>query len=138
MTAFSGRLCGLFVGCVRQFMKTSGSILLLLSFVLIACMEESPTQAMLTLPNVEDILTYHEQYRDSIIAQTHSNVVIFHRDGGGFHVLLPPIQKQSTKFMLRSGEVETVKVHYFIPRCNKIVQELLLGVLTSVDFRQRP
>ena len=72
----------------RRSMKTFGSILLLLSFVLIACMEESPTQAMLTLPNVEDILTYNEQYRDSIIAQTNGRVVIFHRDDGGLHVLL--------------------------------------------------
>lgn len=40
--------------------------------------------------------------------------------------------------MLRSGEVETVKVHYFFPHLYKVVQELLLGVLTSVDFRQRP
>ena len=35
-----------------------------------------------------------------------------------------------------SGKIETVKVHYFIPRCDKVVQELLPGVLTSVDFRQ--
>lgn len=37
-----------------------------------------------------------------------------------------------------SGEVETVKVHYFFPHLYKVVQELLLGVLTSVDFRQGP
>jgi len=40
--------------------------------------------------------------------------------------------------MLRSGEIETVKVHYLIPRRYKVVQELLLGILTSVDFRQGP
>ena len=38
--------------------------------------------------------------------------------------------------LLRSGEVEAVKVHYLVPRRYKVVQELLLGVLTSVDFRQ--
>jgi len=50
----------------------------------------------------------------------------------------PPCQKPSKKFMLRSGEVETVKVHYFVPHRYKVVQELLLRVLTSIDFRQGP
>jgi hypothetical protein len=36
--------------------------------------------------------------------------------------------------MLRSGEVEAVKVHYLVPHRYKVVQELFLGVLTSVDF----
>ena len=40
--------------------------------------------------------------------------------------------------MLRSGEVEAVKVHYLVPHRYKVVQELLLRVLTSVDFRQGP
>ncbi|MBW2489129.1 MAG: hypothetical protein JRE72_17035, partial [Deltaproteobacteria bacterium] len=40
--------------------------------------------------------------------------------------------------MLRSDEVEAVKVHYLVPRRNEVVQELLLGVFTSVDFRQGP
>ncbi len=40
--------------------------------------------------------------------------------------------------MLRSGEVEAVKVHYLVPYCYKVLHELLLGVLTSVDFRQGP
>ena len=53
-------------------------------------------------------------------------------------VLLPPFQKPSKTIILRSGEVETVKVHCFIPHCYKVVQELLLGVLTSVEFRQGP
>ena len=44
----------------------------------------------------------------------------------------------SKTFMLRSGEVETVKVHDFVPHRYKVVHELLLGVLTSVDFRQGP
>jgi len=40
--------------------------------------------------------------------------------------------------MLRSGKVEAVKVHYLVPRRYKVVQELLLGVVTSVDLRQGP
>ena len=40
--------------------------------------------------------------------------------------------------MLRSDEVEAVQVHYLVPHRYKVVQELLLGVLTSVDFRQGP
>ena len=40
--------------------------------------------------------------------------------------------------MLRSGEVEAVKVHYLVPHPYKVMQELLLGVLTSIDFRQGP
>ena len=40
--------------------------------------------------------------------------------------------------MLRSSEVEAVKVHYLVPRRYKVVQELLLGVLTTIDFRDGP
>ena len=40
--------------------------------------------------------------------------------------------------MLRSGEVESVKVHYLVPHRYKVVHELLQGVLTSIDFRQGP
>ena len=40
--------------------------------------------------------------------------------------------------MLRSGEVEPVKVHDLVPRRYKVVQKLILGVLASVDFRQGP
>jgi hypothetical protein len=40
--------------------------------------------------------------------------------------------------MLRSGEVEAVKVHYLVPRRHKVVHELLLGVLTTIDFRDGP
>src|SRR6185369_11107553 len=53
-------------------------------------------------------------------------------------VFLPPCQKLSQTFRLRSGEVETVKVHYFFPRRYKVMQELLPGVLTAVDFRHGP
>ena len=37
-----------------------------------------------------------------------------------------------------SGQVEAVKVHYLIPSRDKVLQELLLGVLASVYFRQSP
>jgi hypothetical protein len=40
--------------------------------------------------------------------------------------------------MSRSGEVETVKIHDFVPHHYKVMKELLLGVVTSVDFRQGP
>jgi hypothetical protein len=39
---------------------------------------------------------------------------------------------------IRSGEVEAVKVHDLVPRRDKVVHELLLGVLASIDFRQGP
>jgi hypothetical protein len=45
-------------------------------------------------------------------------------------------RKPSKMFMLHSGEVETVKVHDFVPHRYKVLQELLLGVLPRVDFRQ--
>ena len=41
-------------------------------------------------------------------------------------------------FMLRSGKVESVEVHDFVPHRYKVVKEFLLGVVTSVDFRQGP
>jgi hypothetical protein len=45
------------------------------------------------------------------------------------------LQKPSKMFILRSGEVEAVKVHYLVPHRYKVVQELVLRVLTSIDFR---
>jgi hypothetical protein len=38
--------------------------------------------------------------------------------------------------MLRFSEVETVKIHDFVPGRDKVVQELFLRVVTSVDFCQ--
>ena len=35
------------------------------------------------------------------------------------------------------GKVEAVEVHYFGPRRNEVLNELLLGVGTSMDFRER-
>jgi hypothetical protein len=40
--------------------------------------------------------------------------------------------------VLRTGEVEAVKVHYLVPGRYKVVHELLGRVLTRVDFRQGP
>src|SRR4030043_799891 len=48
------------------------------------------------------------------------------------------IQLPLKTFMLRAGEVEAIKVHHLGPGRYKVVQELLLGVLTCVDFRQGP
>jgi len=39
---------------------------------------------------------------------------------------------------LSSGQVEAIKVHDFIPRRYKVVQELLLRILASIDFRYGP
>ena len=37
--------------------------------------------------------------------------------------------------ILRSGTIEAVEIHYFVPCSDKVVQKLFLGVLTSVHFR---
>src|SRR5262249_8885271 len=50
----------------------------------------------------------------------------------------PPIGARLVWSRLRSAEIETVKVHDFIPHCDKVAQELLLGVRASVYFRQGP
>src|SRR3974390_3673248 len=50
----------------------------------------------------------------------------------------PPFQKRSKTVILWSGEVVAVEVHDFVPRCYKVSHELLLGVGTSVNFRQGP
>jgi len=50
--------------------------------------------------------------------------------------------RQSAKppkaFMLRSVEVEAIQAHYLVPRRHKVVQELLPGVLASINFREGP
>ena len=38
--------------------------------------------------------------------------------------------------MQRSGEVEAIEVHHLGPGCDEVVDELLVGVGTSVDFGQ--
>ena len=53
-------------------------------------------------------------------------------------VFFAALSEALENIMLRSGEVEAVKVHDFVPHSYKVMQELLLGVLTSVDFRQGP
>ena len=45
---------------------------------------------------------------------------------------------RTASVMLRSGEVEAVKVHYLVPRRYKVVQEFFLGVLTTIDLRDGP
>ena len=37
-----------------------------------------------------------------------------------------------------SSQVETIQVHHLVPHRHKVVHELLLGVRTGIDFRQRP
>jgi hypothetical protein len=36
------------------------------------------------------------------------------------------------------GEIETIKVHHFGPGCHEVVDKLLLGIRTSIDFGQCP
>src|SRR5262245_42149379 len=50
--------------------------------------------------------------------------------------LSPPYQKPSRTLMLRSGEVEAIKVHHFVPGRDEVVDKLLPRVGTSVDFSQ--
>ena len=40
--------------------------------------------------------------------------------------------------MLRSGEVEAIKVHHLVPGRYEVLDKLLLRVRASVDFRQGP
>ena len=40
--------------------------------------------------------------------------------------------------VLRSGQVEAVKIHHFGPGCHEVLHELLLRVLTSVNFSESP
>jgi hypothetical protein len=46
-----------------------------------------------------------------------------------------PFQKFSKMFLLRSGDIKSVKVHDLVPSRDKVAQEQLLRVLTSIDFR---
>ena len=49
-----------------------------------------------------------------------------------------PFQTFSKKNLLRSGDIKSVKVHDLVPSRDKVAQEQLLRVLTSIDFRDRP
>ena len=40
--------------------------------------------------------------------------------------------------MPRSGEIEAVKIHYLIPSCYKILNELLLGIITCIYLCYSP
>ena len=48
--------------------------------------------------------------------------------------VIPPLRGSLT-FILRSG-VEAIEGHDLVPGCDEVVDELLLGVGTSVDFGQ--
>ena len=41
-------------------------------------------------------------------------------------------------FLLRSCKVKSVKYHYLAPYCYKVINELIRGILRSVNFRQCP
>src|SRR5687767_6482720 len=46
------------------------------------------------------------------------------------------IRKRST-WTLRSGNVEPIQIHDFVPRRHEVSHELLLRIVTCVDFRKR-
>ena len=46
------------------------------------------------------------------------------------------LRKPSKKFLLRSGEIEAVKVHDLVPGRHEVGHELPLGIRTCVDFSQ--
>ena len=51
----------------------------------------------------------------------------------------PPLEPvDAGLFSFDLGKVEAVKVHDLVPRSHKIVHELFLRVLASVDFGQGP
>src|SRR5438552_18725849 len=35
------------------------------------------------------------------------------------------------------GEIEAIKIHHFVPRRHEVTHELLLRVVTSIDFGER-
>ena len=48
------------------------------------------------------------------------------------------IQKPLKTFMLRSGEIEAIKVHHLGPGHHEVLDKLLLPVRASVDLGQSP
>ncbi len=46
------------------------------------------------------------------------------------------IQKPLKTFMLRSGEVEAIKVHHLVPGRDEVMDKLLLRIRTSIDFSE--
>ena len=59
-------------------------------------------------------------------------------DATGPAPVFPVTAYDRTTFILRSGEVEAVQVHHLVPCSYKVIQKLLPGVLTCIDFRQGP
>jgi len=54
----------------------------------------------------------------------------------------PTLSFQSTPFLiprskLLSGKIESIQVHYLVPRRDEVIHELFLRVLRSIDFRDR-
>src|SRR5262245_66571748 len=50
--------------------------------------------------------------------------------------LAPHYQKPSRTLTLRSGDVEAIKVHHFVPGRDEVMDKFLPRVGTSVDFSQ--
>jgi Tol biopolymer transport system component len=63
-------------------------ILCLISFFIVSCKKESPSEPQINASNIEDIKTYNEACRDSIVALDSYGVVIMHKSGSGLRHLL--------------------------------------------------
>lgn len=62
--------------------------ILLISFLILSCEKNNPTQVLIESANVEDNLSYNEAYKDSIIAQDNGLIKMFHKSGNGIHNIL--------------------------------------------------
>jgi hypothetical protein len=56
----------------------------------------------------------------------------------GFLIHLREILHHRKVFMLRSCDIETIKVHHFGPGCHEVLDKLLLTICASIDLGQCP
>ena len=119
-----------------------------------------PLLSHMLLPMMQELIPFHLESRRqgrryepvawrSKVYIHPGNIFMFNRSGSAAVIryplnllladlFLPPCLKISKKLMPRSGKVKTVKVHDLVPHQDKVLQELLLSILTSVDFNQGP
>ena len=68
------------------------------------------------------------------LAEVSEDTVTYRKGGVSNRIEAPP----SNTPILQSGKVEAIEIHHLVPCCHKVVEELLLGVLTTINFRQGP
>ena len=95
----------------------------------VICFDEVPYQMV-----SETRLPFMKLFRRSVSSPRRRSVSIQKLSGVGVWRRFAPPNTHNLQIL----GVETVKVHDFIPRRYKVVQELLLGVSTCVDLRQGP